>query len=63
MDSIQWRKSSYSGNNGACVEVARLDENTIGVRDSKEPGVGPILAFSTLAWRSFIFALKEGSIR
>lgn len=32
-----WRKSSFSSDNGACVEVADLSEGMIAVRDSKHP--------------------------
>jgi len=39
--SVQWRKSSYSGaiNDELCVELARFPRG-IGVRDSKNPGLG-----------------------
>jgi hypothetical protein len=30
-----WRKSSYSHSNGHCVEVSRLADGSVGVRDSK----------------------------
>ncbi|MBO2459315.1 DUF397 domain-containing protein [Actinomadura violacea] len=37
-----WRKSTHSdGDEGECVKVASLDEG-IGVRDSKNPGAGPL---------------------
>ena len=66
--SIAWRKSSYSRNgncleaaswrvparsagNGACAEIGQ-GTGIIGVRDSKDPG-GPVLMFSTAAWRRF----------
>jgi hypothetical protein len=47
----QWRKSSYSGNSGNCVEVAMLD-NGVAVRDSKNVH-GPVLTFTGQAWKAF----------
>ncbi|MFC5186410.1 DUF397 domain-containing protein [Actinomadura harenae] len=36
-----WRKSTHSGgDNPNCVEAARIDVRTIGVRDSKNPEGG-----------------------
>ncbi|MFI7576415.1 DUF397 domain-containing protein [Micromonospora sp. NPDC049497] len=49
-----WRKSSHSGDEGACVEVARLPR-TVGVRDSKDPA-GPVLLFPPDAWAAFATA-------
>ncbi|GAA2738920.1 DUF397 domain-containing protein [Actinocorallia aurantiaca] len=39
--AVQWRKSSYSGttNDDICVEVACFPSG-VGVRDSKNPGLG-----------------------
>lgn len=38
---INWRKSTHSGGNDAnCVEAAKLDGRTIGIRDSKNPSCG-----------------------
>jgi Domain of unknown function (DUF397) len=51
-----WRKSSYSTNNGACVEVAGCQ-----VRDSKDPG-GPVLSFTPAAWRAFTEGIKGGEL-
>jgi hypothetical protein len=51
-----WRKSTYSGGNGSCVEVADLG-TVAGVRDSKNPD-GPKLVFAAEEWRSFIDSIK-----
>ena len=52
LSRAQWRKSSYSGNSGNCVEVAMTDD-VIGIRDSKNPD-GPVLSFSPSEWDAFI---------
>lgn len=46
-----WRKSSHSGDQGACVEMAPIDTG-VAVRDSKDPA-GPVLLFSPAAWAAF----------
>ncbi|MEU6077111.1 DUF397 domain-containing protein [Micromonospora sp. NPDC047074] len=48
----RWRKSSRSGDEGACVEMAVLP-GTIAVRDSKDPS-GPALLFPPAAWAAFV---------
>jgi hypothetical protein len=61
MDSVKWFKSTKSGNNGSCVEVAFLGEDAVGVRDTKECGQGPILAFTQAEWTAFIDGAKRGA--
>ncbi|PZF98806.1 DUF397 domain-containing protein [Micromonospora deserti] len=46
-----WRKSSHSGDEGACVEVAVIPA-TVAVRDSKDRS-GPALLFAPSAWAAF----------
>jgi hypothetical protein len=60
MIRYDWRKSSYSGGQGNCVEVAPLPDSTA-VRDSKDPE-GPVLTFDVNSWRAFIGAVKSGQI-
>ncbi|MFE0590459.1 DUF397 domain-containing protein [Micromonospora echinospora] len=58
--TARWRKSSHSGDEGACVEMAvvpdtiavRDSTGTVAVRDSKDPD-GPVLLFSRPAWITF----------
>ena len=54
-----WRKSSYSSQNGACVEVATNLSSAVAVRDSKHPE-GPSLLIRAAAWRTFVRGLKTG---
>jgi hypothetical protein len=53
----QWRKSSYSGDQGNCVEVADSDSRVL-VRDTKEH-TGPVLRFPADAWRRFADQVKS----
>jgi hypothetical protein len=51
-----WRKSSYSGDNGgACVEVAAAE--SVLVRDTTDRR-GPILTFTAGTWRAFTETIR-----
>ena len=57
-----WRKSSHSGSNGNCVEIAwrrGAEGINIVVRDSKFPGREP-LAFTPAEWAVFLDRVKRG---
>jgi hypothetical protein len=54
-----WTKSSYSGGNGACVEVRSPEVQSIDVRDSKAPE-GPSIAFGPASWSTFVYEMNDG---
>ncbi|MET8630947.1 DUF397 domain-containing protein [Kitasatospora sp. NPDC004669] len=54
-----WRKSTYSAQEGQCVEVADGFSGQMPVRDSKDPE-GPALIFPAEAWHSFVSAVRAG---
>jgi Domain of unknown function (DUF397) len=55
---LTWRKSSYSGGQGNCVEAASRSD-MIMVRDSKQADTGPALRFSPAAWRELVARVKD----
>lgn len=50
----RWRKSSYSANDGNCVEVGR----GVGVRDSKAPATALLL--TAHQWTRLLRQVKAG---
>ncbi len=62
MSAPNWRKSSYTTADGECVEVADLGPTKIGLRDSKNTGLG-YLTLPTYAFRDLLTHLKESRIR
>ena len=62
LTGVRWRKASYSGNNGNCVEVgvkSTPDGDLFLVRDTKDR-VGSMLAFTTAEWDAFTAGVKGG---
>lgn len=57
MNTTTWRKSSYSGTNNDCVELAYEGQ----VRDSKNPQ-GPRLGFNRARLTSFLAAVKADKV-
>lgn len=51
-----WHRSSYSGGQGDCLELAHGIPALAPVRDSKNP-TGPVIPFSRHAWRDFVARL------
>ncbi|MYR43128.1 DUF397 domain-containing protein [Streptomyces sp. SID5910] len=57
-----WTKSTYSGNQGDCIEVAHgAVPAALPVRDSKVPA-GPAVVFSDDTWWGFVDAVKRGDV-
>ncbi len=57
LTAVQWRKSRFSNPSGNCVEIARLPDRRVAVRDSRDPG-GPALIFAPAAWSAFLRAIR-----
>jgi hypothetical protein len=55
---LMWVKSSHSGANGQCVEIASAAGH-IAIRDSKNPD-GPILVAAPSQFRAFLNAARNG---
>ncbi|WP_055712144.1 DUF397 domain-containing protein [Streptomyces torulosus] len=55
-----FRKSSHSGGEGNCVEVAPTSTGGRAVRDSKNP-YGPLLHLTPAGWRAFLDGAKSGA--
>jgi hypothetical protein len=56
----RWVTSSRSGPTGGnCVEVARLDDGQVAIRNSRYPS-GPALVFTAREWEAFVGGAKDG---
>ena len=54
-----WQKPWSGSNGGACLEVAKLPDGRVAVRQSTDPE-GPALVFSAEEIRVFVKSSKEG---
>ena len=57
---MDWRKSSYSVENGTCVEVA-IASPVVGVRDSKNTQARH-LTLTTVGWARFVGTVKNDKL-
>lgn len=56
-----FRKSSYSGAENNCVEVADIATGGRAVRDSKDQA-RPMLNFAPGSWQAFLAGAKAGAV-
>ena len=55
------RKSSRSAAGGKCVELCWIDDNSLAIRDSKNPRTG-FLTIGGKSARRFLGAIKSGQL-
>lgn len=56
--TIDWRKSSASGTQGECVEVAQQGSSVL-VRDSRDPS-GAVLVLGPEQWDALLGRVRSG---
>jgi hypothetical protein len=55
----EWRKSSHSNGDSACVEVAPAPDGGVSIRHSRKPH-GAVLTFTAREWRAFLDGARNG---
>lgn len=58
-----WHKSSSSNQGSNCVEVMETDDGGFLVRDTKDNGTGPTLAFTRNEWDAFLEGAERGEFK
>lgn len=58
LSRAEWHKSSYSSQDGNCVEVARNLPGIVAIRDSKDPN-GAMLVIAARGWHCFIRGISN----
>ena len=59
--SFAWRKSSYSGQNSACVEIGEPGDGSLLVRNSNHPDAGT-LALAPTVMATWVAGTKSGDL-
>jgi hypothetical protein len=59
LKQVAWRKSRYSNSQGNCVELAKLPDGGIAVRNSRFPD-GPALIYTRDEVRALVLGVKDG---
>ncbi len=58
VDDLEFLASSWSTSGGDCVEVCRMPDGRVAVRDSKNRD-GPLLTFTSAQWARFVAGIKS----
>jgi hypothetical protein len=56
---VSWQKSHRSNSQGNCVELAKLPDGSVAVRNSRFP-TGPALVYTRAEMRALILGAKAG---
>ena len=59
LQGVTWQKSQRSNSQGACVEMARMQDGTVAVRNSRFPD-GPALVYTRAEIEALILGAKDG---
>jgi hypothetical protein len=59
LQGATWQKSQRSNSQGACVEMARMQDGTVAVRNSRFPD-GPALVYTRAEIEALILGAKDG---
>jgi hypothetical protein len=59
LQDVVWQKSAHSNANGTCVELAKLPDGGVAVRNSRFPD-GPALIYTRAEIESLILGVKDG---
>jgi hypothetical protein len=59
LQGIVWRKARASNPSGDCVELAKLPDGEIAMRNSRHPN-GPALIYTRAELAAFVHGVKDG---
>ncbi|MEU6079976.1 DUF397 domain-containing protein [Streptomyces sp. NPDC047108] len=59
LDDVVWMKSRRSNSQGACVELAKLPDGGVAMRNSRFPD-GPALIYTPAEVEALLLGVKDG---
>jgi hypothetical protein len=60
LEEVEFKTSSYC-TQGGCVEIGRLADSSVAVRDSKHPAQQPLI-FTAAEWTAFVAGVRAGEL-